>query len=391
MSNAHFQNLLSQVNNLFARYEKVNELTGNNFNVFRILKLESSEVRMHSAFLAELLNPKGSHGQKDAFLKLFIDMFCYKGRQIDTQSAEVFVEKYIGTVNYEDPDGGRIDIYIKDKYNNYLTIENKIYAGDQDGQLARYHKHAAHSDLFYLTLEGEIPSEKSRRGLEQDKDFKCISYKENIINWLEACRKEVAIIPIVREAISHYINLIKYLTNQTTNHNMEQELTALTKTNFKAAFAIAGNLNHAIQEMATDFGEEMINILKEKGIECDYNIDFGRNYTGIYLGKEEWKYIRIGFQFWARNHNMIFGLTINGTDNWSRPMEIPLQLKEQLKNLPNNEKRNNNWWPWYNHMEETYGNWNKAEAYEAILDGRMRQIFIEKIDMLIEMTKEIER
>ncbi|AZI26328.1 hypothetical protein EA772_13615 [Pedobacter sp. G11] len=107
MNNAPFQNLLSQVNNLFARYEKVNELTGDNFNVFRILKLESSEVRMHSAFLAELLNPKGSHGQKDIFLKLFIDMFCYKGRQFDTQSAEVVVEKYIGTVNYDDPEGGK--------------------------------------------------------------------------------------------------------------------------------------------------------------------------------------------------------------------------------------------------------------------------------------------
>ena len=43
--------LLMQVNNLFARYEKVNELTSDNFNVFSILKLESSEVRMHSAFL----------------------------------------------------------------------------------------------------------------------------------------------------------------------------------------------------------------------------------------------------------------------------------------------------------------------------------------------------
>ena len=30
MNNAQFQNLLSQVNNLFARYEKVNELRGEN-------------------------------------------------------------------------------------------------------------------------------------------------------------------------------------------------------------------------------------------------------------------------------------------------------------------------------------------------------------------------
>ena len=66
------KSLLDQVNAITAKYRKINDLTGENFNVFRILKLESSEVRMHSAFIAELLNPHGSHGQRDVFLKLFV-------------------------------------------------------------------------------------------------------------------------------------------------------------------------------------------------------------------------------------------------------------------------------------------------------------------------------
>jgi len=65
-----FQNLLYQVNAITAKYKKVIDLTGENFNIFRILKVESSEVKTHSAFIAELLNPNGSHGQKDTFLKL---------------------------------------------------------------------------------------------------------------------------------------------------------------------------------------------------------------------------------------------------------------------------------------------------------------------------------
>lgn len=36
---------------------------GDFFNIFSILKMETDEVKTHSAFLAELLNPKGSHGQ----------------------------------------------------------------------------------------------------------------------------------------------------------------------------------------------------------------------------------------------------------------------------------------------------------------------------------------
>ena len=45
---------------------------GDCFNVFNTLGLRSNEVRLHSAFLAELLNPDGNHGLKDAMLKEFL-------------------------------------------------------------------------------------------------------------------------------------------------------------------------------------------------------------------------------------------------------------------------------------------------------------------------------
>ena len=35
---------------------------GENFNVFKVLGLTTSEVRLHSALIAELLNPNGDHG-----------------------------------------------------------------------------------------------------------------------------------------------------------------------------------------------------------------------------------------------------------------------------------------------------------------------------------------
>lgn len=45
---------------------------GDCFNIFNTLGLRSNEVRLHSAFLAELLNPNGNHGLKDAMLKEFL-------------------------------------------------------------------------------------------------------------------------------------------------------------------------------------------------------------------------------------------------------------------------------------------------------------------------------
>src|SRR5438270_4636302 len=97
----HFKNLLDRVNSLSTHYKKINQLTGENFNVFRILKLESSEVRLHSAFLAELLNPKGSHGLKDIFLKLFLNAFCFKENEIDSARCNVEIEKHTGLVSDE--------------------------------------------------------------------------------------------------------------------------------------------------------------------------------------------------------------------------------------------------------------------------------------------------
>ena len=45
---------------------------GEHFNIFEILGIKTSEVRLHSAIIAELLNPNGNHGLGDKFLKAFI-------------------------------------------------------------------------------------------------------------------------------------------------------------------------------------------------------------------------------------------------------------------------------------------------------------------------------
>ena len=62
-----FENLqnLNEVTNLI-KAEKENTKT-NVFNIFSVLRLETKEL-IHSKFIAELLNPKGSHGMGSIFL-----------------------------------------------------------------------------------------------------------------------------------------------------------------------------------------------------------------------------------------------------------------------------------------------------------------------------------
>ena len=382
-----FRNLFGQVNSLISKYKKVNELTGEHFNVFRILKLESSEVRMHSAFIAELLNPKGSHGQKDVFLKLFIKSFCFKGAEIDTGSCTVEIEKHVGFINDDRTEGGRIDIFIGDKQNNNVIIENKIYAGDQYNQLVRYHQHSEHADILYLTLEGSEPNINSYGILKNGEHFKCISYKSNIIEWLEACRKECAVLPIIRESITQYINLIKYLTNQTLNHTMQEELSEIIKNNLEAAISIHANIDKALDKVSMEFGNNLEQEFEKRNLNCYYRINFKERYTGIWISKPEWKYINIGFQFQNYDKDMIYGFSCK-KDPKAHP--ISDELQKLLKALPYNNKKNNDWWPWFNDVEPSFKNWHDFNTWKKVIDGRMQSMIIEKTNFLLELVKGIE-
>jgi hypothetical protein len=380
-----FQNLLNQVNAINSKYKKVVELTGENFNVFRILKVESSEVKTHSAFIAELLNPNGSHGQKDTFLKLFVKAFCFKENLIDTQSCKVKVEENIGGISHDKMQGGRIDITIKDIHNHQIIIENKIYAGDQNHQLTRYFNYSDNADIIYLTLDGKLPSDGSKGEMEEGKHYKCYSYKYDVIAWLELCRKEAAVYPIVREAITHYINLIKYLTNQTQNQNMQEELSDLLKSNLEASFAIYDNLDKACDKISEEFGKTITMACETLGLNCYYKIRFDKNYSGIWISRPEWEFLNIGIQFQSYSKDLLYGIIVK-----ENPINSPVDnlIREKLKALPNNTAKNNIWWPWYNRFEEPFGNWDKYEAWKAILDGRMKDNIMEKVTLLIELTKD---
>src|SRR5690606_22821226 len=115
-------------------------------------------------------------------------------------------------------------------------IENKIYAGDQNGQVLRYWAHnRGGNTVLYLTLDGREPEEGSKKTLEAGKDFVCISYKETILEWLQECLAYSAEDAILRESIRQYIILIKKLTGQLTDKRMEKDLENLLLSNPKAA------------------------------------------------------------------------------------------------------------------------------------------------------------
>jgi len=203
------QTLLGEVNTI----KKDLDLAGEPFNLFKVLKIHADEVRLHSRFLAELLNPRGTHQQGGKFLALFIQQF-FPSFVFNTETAKVKIEQVID-------DNRRLDIYLWDNQGRKIIIENKIYAGDQYEQLLDYHKFAEKSTqqfkLIYLTLNGTEPSENSRKGLQRDQDFICLSYQQDISTWLSTCQSQVSNIPHLKQSIDQYLLNISFLTNQSMN------------------------------------------------------------------------------------------------------------------------------------------------------------------------------
>ena len=109
------------------------------FNPFDVLKIERRETQ-HSALLAWLLDPRGSHGLRDYFLRRFLSEAAAKAQ-----------EEGIGSVTALDVDGWdlggievaterhNIDILLVDEVDEFVCIiVNKIGAGEHSNQLDRY-------------------------------------------------------------------------------------------------------------------------------------------------------------------------------------------------------------------------------------------------------------
>jgi hypothetical protein len=293
----NIQNLFTQTKTILQHQKEAEILRGESFNIFSVLSMEGNENKTHSAFLKELLDPNGSHLQGTKFLELFLNTIGHEG--LDVGSAKVKVEHNVGKVNLTEKTGGRIDIYIWDAHGNMVSIENKIWAKDQEAQVERYVNHKTDKNsVYYLTLHGGDPSDASKGELNSDEDFYNLSYKDDIRGWLELCQKEAADIPILRESIKQYIILIKKLTN-TMDDKSAQQLQELITANYNEAKAIATNLQLVENNLYLSFFEELrVKIQTELGEDwvVSNNASVYQGWCGLSVSHTAWGGIKLGLE-----------------------------------------------------------------------------------------------
>lgn len=104
------------------------------FNAFDVLGITSSEIR-HSNVLAWLMDPDGNHGLNDGVIRGFVD-YAAKCAEDDGVFDDLLMDCDGFSIRRE---WCHIDILaVNDEAKYVLCIENKIFSGEHDDQLARY-------------------------------------------------------------------------------------------------------------------------------------------------------------------------------------------------------------------------------------------------------------
>lgn len=201
------------------RLDDLREKDSPYYNIFKILRIRHYEEKVHTPFIAHLIDPNESHEQG----ALFRDHFFQQVLQIDPSviDPKSFYVQVEVAVNPESRIDILIEYYVEGK-RKAIVIENKIYAGDQKDQLYRYYEYVTGTGLdksdfilAYLNLNGTPPSSNSVRKFSEVQDFstsdiRMLGYRQHIIPWLDEVYPKIKS-NLVKDMIYQYIRTIQSL------------------------------------------------------------------------------------------------------------------------------------------------------------------------------------
>jgi len=270
--------LLTDVAEVRKRFEARWQQTGEKYNLFNVAGIAHKEVIM-CRVLADLLDPQGKHCQGCRYLRLFWETISPKLNK----PLELNIESTKVTAEYVIDENRRIDITLEDG-SIFIPIEVKIWATDQPKQVADYFVFSktknrnSHVPVLYLTVDGHEPSDFSKAGVGKD-DYVKLSFKNDILTWLEACVRGNApetTVP-VRENLRQLIAAIKSLCGKSEDAEMEDAIFKLvTKDDdsVRAALAICnatGFDNKALEA----FKGPVLELVKKALPDTEFTIDDG--------------------------------------------------------------------------------------------------------------------
>lgn len=341
----------------------------NKFNLLRYVNIDENQM---SRIFADLLNPKGEHGQKSAYLDAFMNILG-----VSKQNGLPKVDTEVRTNSIES-DKRRIDILIS--WSDFaIAIENKPWAKDQESQLSDYAAHLKnkYNDNYLLVYLSETePSEGSisKKEIKELGDKYQHIFYSRIIKWLSACIN-VSQSEKMRYFLKDFQTIIKnYFSNMTTENSEIVKYSLSSLDNLAAACEVI----NAQQGIKNAIAKAFVGKLKDK---------LKDEYKGSDIKDEtDGEYIRISFTktHWASEACCKIGHDPNDTVYFSAWQSTDEKLYDFLREKIKKGTYKNGHFHHYIPTKDGYGVWNKSTTgMKAMHTEESVDYFFKEMQLLI--------
>lgn len=406
------QTLVNKVSRKLEALETAQSLYGRQLSPqFSIFDYINTDELGLSKIIGDLLNPKGSHGQQESFLRLFIE-HCLPRLYQQESPWQAFIDHLKHTsVHLEEQTGKsdslrRMDIYLRNqvKGQSYgICIENKPYAADQRNQLTDYaleldkRQHSSWH-IIYISEHSDAPSEYSvkaetlKEWTEQGR-FTAVRFSQ-LIKWLKACQVECQ-----NHSVNEFIiQFIKFIQKQFMGiEDMNEDNAVLDIINqspesIDASIKIANNVYHMKKQLIEKLKKDLKNLCA-KCEHADYQLDLsyigeGNNYEQINLKISSFDVGYICFEFQSRDFNRPYiGIKFNSEED-GRPYFQNAKMRTVLnQELTDKKISSSSLWPagYYFNPQD----WQRSsDAWLMIHDGSMASKILEEMDKIYHILKD---
>ncbi|MFN3641171.1 MAG: PD-(D/E)XK nuclease family protein [Flavobacterium sp.] len=331
-----------------------------NFNSFDFWSIDENKV---SSIISFFLNPIETHEHGDIYLRHFLQKFDLEIFQFNEN------DKVTVQCEFRTDSGRRIDIIIyKNKFEQVIGIENKIYVGtaDQQNQITDYLDFLARKSknnycLIYLspqdkTVSNESISIEEKENFINENKLKILTYEEHMIE----CLYEFGNLTQnnrVKSFLKDFEIKLRRMYMGEKNINTKQVMVDLINENVKN-LEISFSISNSLQEVKRQLKNRFTNQIQEIGQELNLEVD------GLKLRPSKWTKNKITFNY--ESGGLLYGLTRTEPDN-NKPRfsEIEDLLEAELK-----EKFNvSAWWPmwqfFYSNIENNEQFWIDIKSGKA--------------------------
>jgi hypothetical protein len=360
--------LLNGVGTLREERKRFSAQLAPDFNLFDYLRNDEMGV---SRVIADLLDPKGAHGQGSVFLQAFAK----------TLNQEWIASTDDWRVEKERPaNGRRIDVYLESNV-GVIGIENKPWATDQKDQLSDYADYlknqAANKNWLLIYLGNKEPSIKSITGEKRQ----ALVPSGNLIflnfhvleRWLNDCAAHSKAL-VVRVFIEELAKFVR------TNINGELDMSEVyevigeirkSEANITAAFQVSKVMTALKKGLLQSFHNELKSELTNNGFDLMWEpkmtID-GEKYVGfgVKFGRQDKFNLHIQFTD-SRLKDPCWG--IRRIDESVKRDNVWQGINEVMQSLfgPGHDiAQVDVWWPWISKAPDSqfnkdYINWEVSE------------------------------